>query len=476
MTISRRKFIKGMGACALTTGLFNSVISRPTIAATASGDYRALVCLFFLGGLDNNDTIIHRDEASYNRLANARKGIFRAYGVGDSSSNSSRERRNLLPIEPINTGALAGRQYGLPRELAPLHEMFNNEELAIVGSVGPLMSSNTNRTTFANGSVAIPPRLFSHNDQQNYWQGLAVEGATMGWGGRFIDELLASPTTIDPLYAAIITSSTSLFLNGSRVNPFRVTPNGPLPLDIVNSGVIRGGSETRDTRELVRRFLERRDFGANNLYQQDLTGFRAQAIENANIASAAYAAAPDIRTQFPRTGIGQQLRGVANAIQARGGLGVERQMFFSARGGFDTHASQADQVPNLQSEIAEAIKAFRDAMVEIGMWDKVTLFTASDFGRSMVENGDGTDHGWGSHHFVAGGSVRGKRIFGSLPSADISSQEYTESRGRLIPKVSIEEYGATFGRWLGLNDTQVNGVLPNLQSLSGGRNLDMLRS
>lgn len=460
MKMNRRDFIK-MGGCASASALFGGLFSAPTIAQAPS-DYRAAVCLFFLGGLDHNDTVIPRDAASYDLLADARRDLFEDYGVGDGSNSSSRERLNLLELSPLNSLS-GGRSYGLPRELQPLHELFDDEELAIVGSVGALASQGTNRTSFNNRSVALPPRLFSHNDQQNYWQGFSTEGATAGWGGRIMDELIASRNDIDSRYSNIITSSSSLFLNGEQASPFRITSSGPLGLEVNTN---RGPIDNNRARELVEQYLNRSTVRTGNFLKQDLVSLRADSLSSVAGAMSAYDSTPTLTTTFPNTSLGRQLQSVAQSIQARDSLGVSRQMFFASRGGFDTHSNQATTMPNLHNDVAGAIKAFRDAMVEIGMWDNVVLFTAADFGRSLVGNGGGTDHGWGSHHFVAGGSVRGKRIFGRLPSSDITSQEYTPTGGRLIPSVSIEEYGAPIGRWLGLNDQQINRVMPNLSSLS----------
>lgn len=431
MKMNRRDFIR-MSSCASAGALLGGLFSSPSIAAD-TGDYRAAVCLFFTGGLDHNDTVIARDTASYNLLADARQQSFEDYGVGDGSGDSSRERTNLLPLSPINNNATGTRQYGLPRELTELHELFNNEELAIIGSVGSLVSDGTNRTSFGDGSVELPPRLFSHNDQQNYWQGFSTEGATAGWGGRIMDELITSRNDINARFSNIITSGSSPFLNGERASPFRITRTGPLELKVNTN---RSPIANRETRQLVERYLERSSSSTDSLLQRDLLTLRSQALDSVSDAMDAYDTTTALSTDFPDTSLGRQLRGIAQSIQAREGLGVSRQMFFAFQGGFDTHSNQATKLPGLHSSIAGAIKAFRDAMVEIDMWDKIVVFTASDFGRSLVENGGGTDHGWGSHHFITGGAVRGKRIFGRLPSADISSQEYTPTGGRLIPTVS----------------------------------------
>lgn len=466
MTINRRRFISGLGTCGLTASLLNT-LNLSSAYAQSGSEYRALVCVFFLGGLDNNDTVFPTQQSEYDQLADVRQGLFSEYGGAGSSS--TRARSNLLPLDQINdtgTASLGGRTYGLPEQLRPIHELFDQEEMAIVGSLGPLVDPNTNRQTFDDQSVELPPRLFSHNDQQNYWQGLGVEGETIGWGGKLLDALIAAGEPIDPRFAAIITSGTSLLLNGNSAKPFRITSNGPLNLDF-NNDALGGGS----ARNLVESYLARNSFGSSSLFNQDLTRLQSEAIGLVEATQSAFQST-SIVTDFPSGSLSSQLQGVARSIQARNSLGVNRQIFFVATGGFDTHNNQATKLPGLQSDFSTGIRAFRDEMVAQGDWDKVTLFTASDFGRSAIENGRGTDHGWASHHFVAGGSIRGKRIFGALPSTDFSSAEYTPTRGRLIPKVSIEQYGATMGGWLGVSDNAVSSTFPNLANFSN-RTMDI---
>jgi len=455
-----------------TYGLAANLLSSTSINlanAAPSSDYRALVCLFFRGGLDHNDTIIPFDPTSYGLLADARQGLFSAYAGSDPTS-SSRARTNLLKLNPENSSMLSGREYALPRELQPLHDMFeNSEDLAIVGRVGSLAQDGTTRQTVQNRTVNLPPRLFSHNDQQNYWQGLGIEGATIGWGGQFIDNINDTMPGNDPRYAAMITSSSSLLLNGEQTIPFRVGINGPADLDFLRIRDILGRDRSNDdTRELLDEYLSRRVNDTTNLFKRDHNLLQARALSDAVDARSAYAAGTRVTNPFPNSNLGGQLEAVANAIRVQNNLGVSRQIFFVAAGGFDTHNNQAEAIPTLHSGIANSIAAFKQAMLDCGQWNNVTLFTAADFGRTFVENGSGTDHGWGSHHFVAGGSVRGKKIYGELPSADVNGPEYTDARGRLIPSTSIEQYVASLGSWLGVDNGALTNALPNLPRFSAG--------
>ncbi|PCH59395.1 MAG: hypothetical protein COC05_07065 [Gammaproteobacteria bacterium] len=462
--INRRKFLANTGALgfASSLGLLGNMTASRALAADTSG-YKALVCVFLLGGIDHADTILPFDLASYNQLSAIRNGMFDAYGVG--SGTSSRDRANLRQLFPTgDTAPLGERDFALPEQLAPLHSLFNSGEVAIVGGVGPLIQPTT-RAQIDARSVPLPSRLFSHNDQQSTWQALATEGAVNGWGGRFIDAALAAnPGAIDPRFSAITTGSNSVFLSGQNVRPFSVSSNGPQRVNArFNRSIISGNRDFDETRRLLFNYLRRGDLSTQNVFARDFAALQSDGIVTGNEFADAFAGAT-VDTMFPNTGLARQLRAVANTISIRNVVGSDRQVFFVGLGGFDSHSNQANTLPNRHAQIADAISSFRDSMMELGVWNDVTLFTASEFGRTLNDNGDGTDHGWAGHHFVAGGSVQGQRVFGSLPSSDINSAEYT--RSRLIPTVSVEQYAATLGRWFGLNDSELDAALPNLANFN----------
>lgn len=175
--------------------------------------------------------------------------------------------------------------------------------------------------------------------------------------------------------------------------------------------------------------------------------------------------APSLTTMFPTGGFGSQLKAVAQAISARQSLGVSRQILIVGMGGYDTHSAQATSLPGLHTALDGGIVAFQQAIVELGLSNQVTLFTASDFGRTLAINGDGTDHGWGAHHFVVGGGVNGNQIIGDIP---LPTFDHAQDAGgeRLIPTISVEQYAAALGQWLGLSNEQVLAALPNITNFS----------
>lgn len=430
------------------------------VLANTGGDYKALVCLFMYGGMDNNDTILPMDAPSHATLKSTRSELFGEYTAAGGSR--SREVGNLLELVPRDNAATEGRRYGMPQELAPLHELFNAEELAIVGSVGPLVEPTT-RQLYESQGVQLPPSLFSHNDQQSYWQGLQAEGASVGWGGQFMDSLVRQGKAGDARFTSISGSGASLFLAGEDVSGYRVTPTGPLGMPAVDSTAMFGTSDGATTlREMFAAHLRRGTSSARNILKNDYQNLRTDAMIANDIFGGNFQSIAPISTSFPDTSFGQQLLSITKAMQTGRDMGMSRQIFYVGAGNFDTHQNQAAKLPELQSDMAQAVKAFRDAMVELGTWNDTTLFTAAEFGRAMIANGTGTDHGWGSHHFVTGGSVRGKHIAGRMPGYDLDGEEYTESGARLIPTIPVERLSVELGQWFGVDNDSIRDVLPNL--------------
>lgn len=457
-SIDRRKFLlgSGMGLVGATGGL-GSLVSSKAWAADTSG-YKALVCIFLKGGMDHADTVLPHDQASYDQLEALRPNLMASYRGGPSET--SRDISNLLELSPENAADFGSRRFALAPQMPEMRDMFEAGDMAIIGNVGPLLAP-TNRQSFEARSVPLPKRLFSHNDQQSTWMSLNVEGTRVGWGGRFADAIIEADPTTNPLYVAVTTGGSDVFLAGEKGRQFAAAiGNFSRDLNITEIDYLLGGDNARydDARRLIQDYYQRTDFGHDNLMKRDFAKISADGVENVRNFAAAIAGTD---LQFPDTLLGGQLKTVAETIAAAPTLGVSRQIFYVSLGGFDHHGTQVAGLPPLQRQISEAVAAFRQTVIDNGMWDRVTLFTGSDFGRTTIDNGDGTDHGWGAHHFVMGGAVNGKRIYGDLPPADTNLPMFTPTGGRLIPTLAIEQYAATLGRWFGLSDSELNIALPN---------------
>ncbi|WP_300528673.1 DUF1501 domain-containing protein [Maricaulis sp.] len=461
MSLSRRHFLARAGAMGMigTTGLGSSLMSMPALAANTTG-YKAIVCLFLFGGMDSYDAVLPYDSASYSAFADIRPSLLNQY----ASNGAARDPSTLLRLNPDNAADLGGREFALPPEMPGLHAAFESGNAAIMANVGPLLEP-TNRTAIEADTARLPRQLFSHNDQQSTWMASAPEGAQFGWGGRFADLALASNANNNPLFTAMSAQGNTVWLSGEQAQQYQLSPDGPPQLLALQYPPFFGVPQD-EARALLEQHFRNQGVTATNLFERDVTNAMRRALDsNAQYAEARDQVAP-ITTEFPRGFLGDQLRAIAESISLRGVLGASRQVYFAATGGFDTHSAQATDMPGLQGRLDAAITAFTAAMAEIGASNDVTLFTASDFGRTLSINGDGTDHGWGAHQFVIGGAVNGRRIYGEMPQYGLGHEQEI-GNGRLIPTTSVEQFAAPLGRWFGLSESELNLALPGLSNFSG---------
>ena len=445
MTIaSRRNFLAWSARmAALGTGapFALNLAALGAASAQSAGDYKALVCVFLYGGNDNHNTVIPYDLPSYNEYQRVRGGI-------------ARPRNTLLPLAPATS--LGGRQFALPPELQPLATLFDAGRAAIVANVGPLVRPTT-RAQYESRSVPLPPKLFSHNDQQSVWQASMPEGAVYGWGGR-IGDVLASANT-NATFTSISVAGNAVWASGRSTLQYQVGPGGAVAVNALGQASLFGSATAP---QLLRRLITE---PRTHVLQNDHTRLVQRALTANQDLRAAMAGTPGLQTVFPDGSLSAQLKMVARLIAVRNTIGARRQVFFVSLGGFDHHAFLSSAHPRLLNQLASALSACDAALGEIGVRTQVTTFTASDFGRTLVSNGDGSDHGWGSHHFVLGGAVRGRDIYGRLPTVSVGTAD-DAGQGRLIPTTSVDQYAAGFARWMGLSDTELADVLPNLQYFS----------
>lgn len=465
MSLSRRNFLRSTGALTMsgTAGISAALSSFGAMAADTSG-YKAIVCVFLKGGLDCHDTVIPYDLTSYNTFANARSSLMSAYrSIGGTSS---RERGDLLALTPTNAASLGGRQFALPPNMKSMHSLFQDGRAAIVGNVGPLIEPIT-RTTFRDRTGRRPKQLFSHNDQQATWMSLRPEGRATGWGGNFADAAIRSGANANPVFSAISMSSNEVFLIGQNTQQYQLNPkDGAQSIRDLRDRALRGSGRKSDRLQTIleEHYKAEGDMSAN-LFRRDFNNASRRAIDANRKFNQARGAGVGITRTFPDTSLAAQLRTVAETIALRNLLGVNRQVFIVTMGGFDSHSNQAQSLPTRQAAVADAIASFADATADLGVENDVTLFTASDFGRTLTANGDGTDHGWGAHHFIVGGAVQGKQIYGQMPATGLEHAQ-DAGNGRLIPTTSIEQFAAPLGRWFGLTETELNGALPGLSTFT----------
>ncbi len=446
---SRREFLRRVGALGLLRAVAPLGLQLAGIgaasAANAPEDYRALVCLFMMGANDAHNTIVPYDQASYDTYATARTSI-------------ALPRETLLPIHPINN--IGGRELALHPALMPLHNLFERRQAAILANVGPLLVPIKDAATFKNTSIARPPKLFSHNDQQAIWQAFSPEGAKLGWGGRLAD--LLSARNGKHMFTAISTSGNAVFLASDKTIQYQISNSGAIGFNRSTANQLFGSAKGA---EALRAQIA---MAGDDLLQKEYAGVVNRSIDAHGLVSAALARLPetDPRLALPAD-LAQQLRIVARMIGVRDDENIQqrRQVFFVSLGGFDTHDHQLGKQAELLSSVASSIAYFQQSMENLGIARNVTLFTASDFGRALLSNGDGSDHGWGGHHFIVGSAVQGGNIYGQFP--DVALNTTTDiGNGRLLPTTAVDQYAATLARWMGVSNADLPLVLPNIGNFS----------
>lgn len=458
---TRRAFVQRSASLAVAAGSLTpfavNLATMGEAAAFSATDYKALVCVFLQGGSDYAHTVVPYDAASHAKYAKIR-------GVSSGRDNLVIARSDLAATVLKPTTALSeGRQYALNPNMSGLAELFNRGVATVQFNVGPLVMPIT-REQFQTGNTAkypIPPKLFSHNDQVSVWQSYSAEGATEGWGGRIGDIALSSNN--GSVFTCISLTGNSVFLAGRTALQYQCAPGGAVPIEAGNPYFMLNNTAVSE-------------WLMNMVQQASSDPFEN---EHAKVVRRAVAAESQVRaglskvlmnTQFPSGSyLADQLKTVARLIAARQSLGVKRQVFLVSIGGFDLHDNLVSNQPGLLKQVSEAITAFYGATEELGVANNVTTFTASDFGRTLTPNGDGSDHGWGSHHFVVGGAVKGAAFYGTPPpisAGDTSAPEdqWHVGQGRLLPSTSVEQYAATLARWFGVADTELYGLLPYLKN------------
>ena len=439
---TRRDFLRWAASGAVSTSAFSALSSGPLLAAAAQagGDYKALVVMYLAGGNDSFNMVVPTDAAAYGDYADARQNL--AVPLND-----------LLPIAPSTSD---GHTYGMHPALAELRQLFNDGRLAIAANTGNLVQPVT-RATYQAQTATLPPRLFSHNDQQAQSMRVAADDdAAIGWGGALGDRLsyLNGVTNLSP--SITIAGSTPL-LTGASTQAYHLGTSGSVALKGFNGNT---GAAIQSTFDVLR------GQGHTNLYQQQFAQTRSEAVELDGVISAALDGQSTLATEFAEDSkAASQLKMVAKMIQAHSSLGMERQVFFVKVGGFDTHAGQLEDQPTLYADVSASAASFQAAMAELSMENEVTLAVVSEFGRTLTSNGQGTDHGWGGHFLALGGAVQGGDIYGTMPSFVVDGPDDAGS-GRMIPTQATDQFAASLARWFGVPAAQLNQVFPNLGNFS----------
>jgi uncharacterized protein (DUF1501 family) len=472
--MKRRQFLKLLGGIAATPLM--SQLSEFAYAAGPFDEYRALVCVFMFGGNDAHNMIVPLD------------GRYTTYAANRGPL--------ALPLPNLQANMITDSvqgNFGLHPRMTQARGLFNAGKLAVLSNVGVLLRPTTKADYAA--KTQLPPQLFSHSDMQDHWETSYPQvPVNDGWGGRLAD-LIQSANSGD-LSVSISTASSGVFLKGDSAFATQIgtynaaSPGTPIVQRITAwrnwdtgganpQAVYSGGIVMARANKLEDQFG---DVAARSV---DINNFILGALYSGPDVNGNYSEKVPLTTVFPTgNSLASQLRSVAMMIAQRQALGVKRQIFFVTAGGsFDNHSDQFDasgsavQPPagaplilygkhaDAMGWLDAALKAFHDATVELGVENNVTTFTGSDFGRTLTSNGKGSDHGWGSHHLVMGGSVLGGKIFGNFHNMEVGATNPADAgQGRLIPAYSVDQYAATLSKWMKVNPTELNNVFPNLHN------------
>jgi len=448
-SMQRRHFLKklalGIGSTSVLAMQGKLQLIQAAVAAdsdyTSIDDYKSLVCIFLRGGNDSFNMVVPYEQSAYQQYANSRNGMA-------LSRNS---------LHPLNNS-----DFAFHASLPDLRSLYNTNKLGIVANVGALIEPVT-KAAYLNETARLPADLFSHSHQQEFWETGATAKSSIhppGWGGRMID-LLADANN-DPTQAALFS------LTGNNI-----WQRGLKPLDFVlnpYSGVTQLEAFTernwpRWNNGRIQAWNKIKQMQSSSLLNQHLTDtFISKEARIAELLSS-ISQAQEITTPFPEEGaLSAQLKMVAKMISIRKALGMKRQIFIVGVGGWDTHSNQLGEHATALSGLNGALASFYQSTVDLGVAGTVTAFTASEFGRTYSINGDGTDHAWSGHNLVVGGAVDGGKIHGDMPNFSINGPDDTDETGRFIPKYGVDQYGATLAKWMGMTDSDMREIFPNLSN------------
>jgi uncharacterized protein (DUF1501 family) len=443
--LSRRQFL-GSANCALVSAIpvMNTLLNLRLASSAAAAEgtptgFKALVCLFLNGGADSFNMLVPRGTA-YPEYSGIRSSI-------------AIPEAQLLPINPTNP---VGRPLGLHPALPGLRDIFEAGKLAWVANVGTLVDTVTKAQY--NASQGLPLGLFSHSDQTEQWQtSLPDKRSGIGWGGRMAD-LLKSFNVQDKFSMNVSLAGSNVWQSGNTVAEYAIRDTGADGMSGYNSAYADNQALTQIRSAALDSQMA---LEYQNLFQQSFAKSKKDATAAYDTFSAATSVTLPTSVSWPTTPLANQLKMIAKTIAGRGGLGMCRMTFFVNYGGWDHHSGLLANQASMLPVVNDAVKAFYDTMVALGAQDEVTLYSASDFGRTLTSNSQGSDHAWGGNQFVLGGAVNGQKIYGQYP--DLYQDSLLDvGRGRLIPTTSVDAFFAEMALWLGVAKSSLPLVLPNI--------------
>lgn len=467
--VSRRHFLHQTGCAGLSAlPLLNTLLNLrlmqgvATASAPAPGEYRALVCILLAGGNDSFNML-----TPYSGPSPTATNSYDEYTASRSNLALLKNPPGGLPpqlieIHPLNT---PGRTFGVHHRMPEIATLFEQGHAAFVANVGSLIEPVQNRTQVAQNLKRLPLGLYSHSDQIEQWQtSIPHARSGIGWGGRMAD-LLQELNTNPAVPMNISLDGSNVFQTGNTGAEYSITVDGAVGLTGYNSDWeqyqdLRNSLSAAVDSQLTQQY--------SNLLAQTFNARKKQALDAYQVFANATTPPLPAGVTFPTTYLGNRLKMIARAIQGRAAMGAVRQTYFLQWGTWDHHSEVLAAQDAMLPEVSAAIGAFYNALVALGVENQVTLFTTSDFGRTLTSNSRGSDHAWGGNQLVVGGAVSGQRIYGQYPSLALNPESGPEvnpldtGRGRFIPTTSCDEFFAELALWLGVPKPSLPLILPNI--------------
>jgi len=454
--LPRRDLLKMAGGCAALTNtsllstLFNLSATNAAVAASDLSGYKALVCVFLYGGNDSYNMLTPLTADERQDYLEARGGIYEpgngALGLPETGLHS------LLD-------SATGRQFGLHPAMADLKPLYDSGDLTFLCNVGSLVEPTTMAEYQSKSN--LPLGLFSHADLQRHWMTSVPQTRSQvtGWAGRMADLITDDVNSNASISMNIALNRVNMLQTGGSVFPYIVTSSGASEVNWYGNTWTQAKIYTELTDDVLSR-----SYG--NLVEKTFAKGNRNALDAAiefNTATNAVSLNTNFRTD--NNSLSGQLEMVAKAIGARTQIGQSRQIFFVSIGGWDNHDELINNQQTNLGRVAEALKDFYDATVELGVHNDVVTFTASDFARTLNSNGRGSDHAWGGNQIIMGGSVSGGRMHGEYPMSLAPGNDLDLGRGRLLPTKSVDEMACELAMWYGVaNDNNMEVILPNIRN------------
>ncbi|MFK8053496.1 MAG: DUF1501 domain-containing protein [Woeseiaceae bacterium] len=441
--LDRRRFLThtcslGVAVPTLASGLLSLASMRQ--AAAADNEYRALVCILLAGGNDSFNMLVPTDTEQYSAYAAIR-------------SDLALEQQSLLPVTLANPSE---RTFGLHPSMGALQTLLNNGDACMLANTGTLLEAFDAASVQA-GTANLPVGLFSHADQIQQWQTAVSNNRTAeGWAGRIADRA-ASASAMNGLSMNISLSGSNIFQSGRNTNPYSISAsgNGAVSINEYNTPDFFGTNRKTAIDALLAA-------STTDPIQAEYQRRFRNALDSQAVFADAMQQAPMLTTMISENNaLSNALAQIARVISVRDQLGASRQTFFVTVGGWDHHDEVLDNQARMLPLVANAMADFRALLGELAVFDQVTTFTTSDFGRTLTSNGRGSDHGWGGHHVVMGGSVQGARLFGEYPLL-ATNAPLDVGRGIYAPTTSVDEYFAELALWFGVSASDLTTILPNI--------------